>query len=192
MKLTISNRLKLAWEVLTVRSGHGHTAQEKQLSTFMHGYVAGWDDRELQNDADILVFRKKFAESSVWERVDSASNAANNDEPYESWCIIEKHFNLDHEELETKILQWHKDRNLIDGSTDKKQFEKLLEEVEELRQSIEAGVSPVDDIGDIIVVLVNIAARNNLSLEECTEYAYNSIKTRTGRMVDGIFIKDGD
>ena len=94
--------------------------------------------------------------------------------------------------LENKILQWHMDRNLIDGSTDKKQFEKLLEEVEELRQSIEAGVSPVDDIGDIIVVLVNIAARNNLSLEECTEYAYNSIKTRAGRMVDGIFIKDGD
>ena len=43
-------------------------------------------------DADILVFRKKFAESSVWERVDLASNAANNDEPYEAWCIIEKHF----------------------------------------------------------------------------------------------------
>ena len=52
MKLTIANRLKLAWEVLTVRSGHGHTAQEKQLSTFMNGYVAGWDDKELNNDAE--------------------------------------------------------------------------------------------------------------------------------------------
>ena len=32
--------------------------------------------------------------------------------------------------LEKLIGQWHRDRNLIDGSTDKDQFMKLLQEVE--------------------------------------------------------------
>lgn len=44
MKLTIINRLKLCFEILTVRSGHSHCAQEKMLSTFQRGYNAGMDD----------------------------------------------------------------------------------------------------------------------------------------------------
>lgn len=47
MKLTLIKRLKLAFEVLTIRSGHKHTAQEKQLSTFMRGYDAGFKDGKL-------------------------------------------------------------------------------------------------------------------------------------------------
>jgi len=89
-----------------------------------------------------------------------------------------------------KILQWHKDRNLIDGATDLSQLFKLREEVDELEQSILNGSSPIDDIGDIIVVLVNIAERNGLALDECLEHAYNDIKDRKGRMVDGIFVKE--
>ena len=94
--------------------------------------------------------------------------------------------------LENKIAQWHHDRNLFDGSTDHQQFEKLLEEVEELRINIKHGQSVVDDIGDIIVVLINIAHRSNLTLEQCMEHAYNDIKDRKGMMVDGIFVKEGD
>lgn len=44
VKLTIINRIKLCWEILTVRSGHSHSAQEKQLSTFQRGYGAGMKD----------------------------------------------------------------------------------------------------------------------------------------------------
>lgn len=44
MNLTIVMRLKLCWEILTIRSGHGHPAQVKQLSTFMRGYAAGFHD----------------------------------------------------------------------------------------------------------------------------------------------------
>ena len=46
MKLSIINRLKICWEVLTVTSGHAHTAQEKQLSTFERGYFAGRKDEK--------------------------------------------------------------------------------------------------------------------------------------------------
>lgn len=51
MKLTLKNRLMLCWEILTTRSGHAHTAQEKQLSTFTRGYEAGMRDMRLGGEA---------------------------------------------------------------------------------------------------------------------------------------------
>ena len=47
MKLTILKRLKICFEVMFIRSGHGHTAQEKQLSVFQRGYEAGMKDERL-------------------------------------------------------------------------------------------------------------------------------------------------
>lgn len=44
MKLTFLNRLKLCFEIMTITSGHKHTAQEKALSTFLKGYRAGMED----------------------------------------------------------------------------------------------------------------------------------------------------
>ena len=49
-----------------------------------------------------------------------------------------------------------------------------------------------DSLGDMLVVMINILARNKLTLEECLEVAYEDIKDRKGKMVDGIFIKEGD
>ena len=48
MQLSIVNRLKICWEVLTASSGHAHTAQEKQLSTFVRGYDAGRKDERYE------------------------------------------------------------------------------------------------------------------------------------------------
>jgi NTP pyrophosphatase (non-canonical NTP hydrolase) len=47
-----------------------------------------------------------------------------------------------------------------------------------------------DDLGDMLVVMLNIMKRNNFTIEECLEMAYNDIKDRKGKMVDGIFVKD--
>jgi uncharacterized protein YabN with tetrapyrrole methylase and pyrophosphatase domain len=90
------------------------------------------------------------------------------------------------------IVQWHHDRNLIDGSTDKDQFCKLMQEAGELSDSICKGKDVSDDIGDMIVVLLNIAERNNLTVEQCLSKAWDDIKDRTGKMVDGIFVKQED
>ena len=92
------------------------------------------------------------------------------------------------------IKQWHYDRNLINGSTDKDQFLKLMQECGELSDNICKGNNYfiADDIGDIMVVLINIAERNGLSLEHCLDVAYNDIKDRKGIMVDGIFVKEGE
>ena len=97
--------------------------------------------------------------------------------------------NFNHEQL---IAQWHRDRNLIDGSTDKDQYMKLIQEAGELSDSLCKGKDIKDDIGDIMVVLINIMVRNNLTIEECLAVAYEDIKDRKGKMIDGIFVKEGD
>mgnify|MGYP001201483765 FL=1 len=97
--------------------------------------------------------------------------------------------NLDYEKL---IGEWHRDRNLIDGSTDKDQYMKLIQEAGELSDSLCKGKDIKDDIGDMMVVLINIMVRNNLTMNECLSVAYNDIKDRKGKMVDGVFVKEGD
>jgi len=96
---------------------------------------------------------------------------------------------IDYENL---IGQWHKDRNLIDGSTDKDQYMKLIQEAGELSDSLCKGKDISDDIGDMLVVLINIMVRNNLTINECLSVAYSDIKDRKGKMIDGIFVKEGD
>ena len=90
------------------------------------------------------------------------------------------------------ISQWHVDRNLIDGSTDKDQVLKLMQELGELSDSVCKGKDIRDDIGDMMVVMINILDRNKLSFDECLAKAWDDIKDRKGRMVDGIFVKEAD
>jgi NTP pyrophosphatase (non-canonical NTP hydrolase) len=95
------------------------------------------------------------------------------------------------QQLVHMVEQWHLARNLIEGATDKDQVLKLIQEVGELSDNVCKGQDIRDDIGDIMVVLINIMKRNDLSLEECLDVAYNDIKDRKGKMVDGIFVKEG-
>jgi len=102
------------------------------------------------------------------------------------------HENGDLVTLSEKVKQWHYNRNLIHGSDDKTQFAKLIQEAGELSDNICKGKDIADDIGDIMVVLINIAERNNLTLAQCLEVAWDDIKHRKGRMVDGVFVKEED
>ena len=96
---------------------------------------------------------------------------------------------LNYEEL---IGQWHRDRNLIEGSTDKDQYLKLIQEAGELSDSLCKGKDIRDDVGDMMVVLINIMVRNNSTMKDCLKVAYADIKDRKGKMIDGIFVKEGD
>ena len=92
-----------------------------------------------------------------------------------------------------QIIQWHKDRNLIEGSTDKDQVLKLAQELGELSDNVCKNNHPMliaDDLGDMMVVMLNIMYRNELTIDVCLQKAYDSIKHRTGKMVDGIFVKE--
>ena len=91
-----------------------------------------------------------------------------------------------------KVNKWFEDRNLIEGSTDKDQVLKLAQELGELSDSVCKGKDVKDDIGDMLVVMLNIAERNGVILAECPQKAWDDIKHRKGRMIDGIFVKETD
>jgi len=90
------------------------------------------------------------------------------------------------------VSQWHHDRNLIEGATSKDQVLKLIQEVGELSDSVCKQQDVKDDIGDCLVILINIAEREGTTLEECLAVAYEDIKDRKGKMIEGIFVKDED
>ena len=92
--------------------------------------------------------------------------------------------------LINKVTCWHRDRNLIEGSDDKSQTLKLMQELGELSDSVCKEQDIKDDIGDMLVVMINICERNNTTLKECLIVAYSDIRNRRGKMVDGVFIKE--
>lgn len=92
----------------------------------------------------------------------------------------------------SRIRSWHYARNLIEGSTDKDQVLKLMQELGELSDSVCKGKDIRDDLGDMLVVMINIMERNNINIKDCLETAWMDIKDRKGKMVDGIFVKEGD
>lgn len=90
------------------------------------------------------------------------------------------------------IRGWAEDRNLIEGSDVKSQFVKLIEEAGELANAIakKNDIEFADAIGDMVVVLTIMAAQNGMMIEDCIDNAWQEIKDRKGKMVDGIFIKE--
>lgn len=94
--------------------------------------------------------------------------------------------------MKEKILNWAKERNLLDPLNKQKQFIKLIEEVGELAQGIAKNdiVQIIDSIGDVQVVLIILSALYELDNDKCLEHAYEQIKNRTGKTINGIFIKD--
>lgn len=76
------------------------------------------------------------------------------------------------------IRDWAKERGIYDKGNVNSQFEKLLEEVEELRQGIIKVdlIETTDAIGDCVVVLTNLAHLVGVDIEFCISSAYKEIK----------------
>jgi len=92
------------------------------------------------------------------------------------------------------IRQWADERGIYDKGDTKTQLIKLQEEMGELaKATLEKDQEEViDAIGDMVVVLTNLAHLNNVHIETCIAQAYNVISKRTGKMVNGTFVKDAD
>ena len=91
-----------------------------------------------------------------------------------------------------KIREWALTRGLYQQGDPMTQYVKLQEECGELAKALLKKDEPevIDAVGDIIVVLTNLAHLKGYKIEDCIESAYNVIKKRTGKMSNGTFVKD--
>ena len=94
--------------------------------------------------------------------------------------------------INDKILEWAKERGILIPDNATKQMLKLSEEVGELAGAIAKGneTDQIDAIGDIQVVLIILSEQLGINYKEALESAYNVIKNRTGKTINGVFIKD--
>ena len=90
-----------------------------------------------------------------------------------------------------KIEQWAKARNLH-AQDPKIQLSKLMEESGELAKAILKNdkIEQIDAIGDVTVVLIVLSLQLGLDYKECVKSAYDVIKDRKGKMIDGVFVKE--
>ena len=91
-----------------------------------------------------------------------------------------------------KIRDWAGERGLYTKGDKKTQFCKLMEEAGELGRAVLKDDQPefIDAIGDMVVVLTNMAHLGGTTIEKCIDEAYKVISKRTGKMVNGTFVKD--
>ena len=91
-----------------------------------------------------------------------------------------------------KIRDWAGERGLYTKGDTKTQFCKLMEEAGELGRAVlkNDNAEFIDAIGDMVVVLTNMAHLGGTTIEECIDTAYKVISKRTGKMVNGTFVKD--
>ena len=113
---------------------------------------------------------------------------------------------MKYEELEEKIIQWAKDRNILENSNAIKQISKTQEELDETLEALkkldahkgsdnlivrsEIMNEVADGIGDMLVTIILLAKAVDLESLVCLEMAYNEIKNRKGKMADGLFVKE--
>ena len=91
-----------------------------------------------------------------------------------------------------QIRDWAEYRGIYAEGDPKTQYIKLMEEAGELGRAIlkQDKEEQKDAIGDMVVVLTNLAELLDMPIEECVESAWNVISKRTGKMINGTFVKD--
>ena len=92
------------------------------------------------------------------------------------------------------IRSWAAERGIYQTGNSHTQYVKLMEEAGELAQALLKKDKPEiqDAIGDMVVVLTNLAYQEGFEIEDCIDAAYTEIAARTGKMINGTFVKDAD
>jgi len=90
------------------------------------------------------------------------------------------------------IREWATDKGIYDKGDPLTQFSKLSEEMGELAMSLlrkdEAEFQ--DAVGDMVVVLTNLAKLKGYNIEDCINGSYRVIAKRKGQMINGTFVKE--
>ena len=125
---------------------------------------------------------------------------------------------INYEELSALVLQWGEDKGIFAKSTPLRQLDKTQEELDETKEALQKLASLTDQeilseklltddpdtldleedalaeakdgIGDMLVTIILLAKMVDMDTVDCLQSAYDVIKKRTGKMVDGQFVKD--
>lgn len=107
-------------------------------------------------------------------------------------------------ELIEKVEAWGEEKGILDPSNADKQFMKFMEEVFEFKTMLYLELNYAGDgdylrfdstkmeFGDVLVTLVILAKQLGLDWEECLSMAYEKIKDRKGKTINGVFVKEED
>lgn len=95
--------------------------------------------------------------------------------------------------LTEKIKDWAIDKNLHTADPHKQAL-KLGEEFGELCEGLAKDKLELtkDAIGDMYVVLTILSMQLDLDIKDCVEVAYDEIRDRKGKMINGVFVKEED
>ena len=95
-------------------------------------------------------------------------------------------------ELTTSVVEWARLKGILDNGTRLGQARKTLEEAAELLNAVEDDdrAEIIDAIGDVLVTVIIQAEMNGLNVTDCLQSAYDVISKRTGKMENGMFVKD--
>ena len=133
----------------------------------------------MYNDNRCYVYNKAFAE---WFKTP------------ELWSEdqLDEKPNITDSDMFGKIRDWAEQRGLYSKGNSHTQYVKLQEEAGELAKALLKNDKPevIDAIGDMVVVLTNLAHLQGVTIEDCIDSAYNVISKRTGKMINGTFVKD--
>jgi NTP pyrophosphatase (non-canonical NTP hydrolase) len=96
------------------------------------------------------------------------------------------------EEIDLKVFNWFDEKELIKSENAPKQFMKVAEELGELSSAIikKDRDKEIDAFGDLIITILGLSYMRDLDLLSCLETAWNEIKERKGKVIDGSFIKN--
>lgn len=102
--------------------------------------------------------------------------------------------NMTFENLHDAVVRWGYVRNIINVKNTHKQFMKVTEELGELAEEINKDNQGQikDSLGDILVTLIILSKDSDVDLLDCLRGAYDVIKDRTGKTVNGVFVKEED
>ncbi len=91
-----------------------------------------------------------------------------------------------------EIIQFFEDKGLYERTDFLSQFKKLEEEVDELKDALLLGDDEqiLNEAGDVYITLLNVLKTCNLTMEQAVNYSTNKILKRSGKVVNGVFIKD--
>ena len=111
---------------------------------------------------------------------------------------IEKPVEYGISDLINKVNKWAISHGLDKGNP-KVEWMKVTEEVGEIRDVLlkptkftEPQAALKDAIGDTLVTIIVLAHQLDLDVAECLGIAYEEIKNRKGKMINGTFVKEED